>query len=55
MQLVYAMFITNNLSSFPLRWKKNLVKYQKVLEVRLKFQNLWNLYLEVNTFASKFW
>ena len=31
-QLVYTMFSTNNYASFHLRWKKNLVKYQKVLK-----------------------
>ena len=30
MQLVYTIIISNNCSSFHLRWKKNLVKYQKV-------------------------
>ena len=29
-QLVYTRFITNNLVSFHLWWKENLVKYQKV-------------------------
>ena len=29
-QLVYTMFISNNRASFHLRWKENLVKYQKV-------------------------
>ena len=31
-QLGYTMFIANNHTSFHLRWKENLVKYQKVLK-----------------------
>ena len=30
MQLVYYVFITNNRASYHLRWKKNLLKNQKV-------------------------
>ena len=55
-QLVYTMFITNNHASFHLRWKENLVKYQKASKYYVHdctsgktFDNIRPIFGEVRT------